>query len=111
VIGRGMVSTRRHLEALLASEKERVNLLVAVCLVFTGYLFREIERRQRLRESEDKTRRMWVDSQLALSRESELGHRERQASFSRAVKVAVGAATLIATVLVAYGTLLAVHAI
>lgn len=75
------------------------------------YVFREVERRQRLREHEDATRRAWVDSQLALSRESELGHRERQASFSRAVKVAVGVATLAATVLVTYGTLIAAHVI
>jgi hypothetical protein len=106
-----MISSRRHLEALLLAERDRVNILVGVCFAFTGYLFREIERRQRLREAEDTRRREWVDGQLQLSRESELGHRERQASFSRAVKVAVGAATLAATLLVAYGTLLAVHAI
>jgi hypothetical protein len=106
-----VISTRSHLEALLRAEKERVNILIAVCFAFTGYLFREIERRQRLREHEDGTRRAWVDSQLALSRENELGHRERSASFSRAVKVTVGAATLVATVLVTYGTLIAAHVI
>jgi hypothetical protein len=106
-----VISTRKHLEAMLRAELERTNILIGLCLAFTGYTFRELERRQRLREGEDATRRAYVDSQLALSRESELGHRERQASFSRAVKVAVGAATLLATLLVAYGTLLAVHAI
>lgn len=106
-----MISTRRHVEALLRAEWERTNILIGVCLAFTGYVFRELERRQRLREGEDATRRAYVDSQLALSRESELGHRERQASFSRGVKIAVGAASLLATLMVAYATLAATHAI
>jgi hypothetical protein len=96
---------------MLDAEKRWTNLLFGLALSVALYVFREVERRQRLREGEDSTRRAWVDSQLALSRESELGHRERQASFSRAVKVAVGVVTLVGTVAVAYGTLLAVHVI
>ena len=106
-----MISTRRHLEALLEAERKWTNLLFSFAAGLTVYVFREVERRQRLREHEDATRRAWVDSQLALSRESELGHRERQASFSRAVKIAVGVATLIASLLVTYGTLIAAHVI
>lgn len=93
------------------SQRERMHLLFLIAISVGLYTYRELERRQRLDEGRQETRRAWVDSQLALSRESELGHRERSASFSRAVKITVGAATLAATVLVTYGTLIAAHVI
>lgn len=104
-----MISTRRHLEALLGGQRERTDLLFLIASAIGIFTYREFSRRQGLREADDATRRVYVDSQLALSRESELGHRERAASISRAVKIAVGTATLVATVLVTYGTLIAAH--
>jgi hypothetical protein len=88
-----------------------MSLLFYIASAIGIFTYREFGRRQGLRESEDATRRAYVDSQLALARESELGHRERSASFNRGVKIAVGAASLLATLMVAYATLAATHAI
>lgn len=94
----------------MSGEKERTGILFAVAAAIGLYVFRELERRQRLQEAREAKREGWVDEQLGLLRDGELGHRERSAAFSRFGRFAVGTVTFLCTLAIALGALLAVHA-
>ena len=60
-----MISNREHFRVLLRAEREHSNLLAAIAAAIGLYTYRELERRQKLRESEDAARRSYVDLELA----------------------------------------------
>jgi hypothetical protein len=106
-----VISDRQHFADLLAGERARTNLLVAVAVAIGLYTYRELERRQKLEEGRQDLRRAWEDEQFAASRDDALGHRERSAAVRRLIQVGVGTATLLGTLAVAYTALLAAHVI
>lgn len=106
-----MISEREYFRALLRAERDRANLLVAFAAMIGLYTYRELERRQKLQEGRDEARRLYEDGQFAVARDAALGHQERSATVRRLVQVTVGAATLLGTLAVAYGALLAAHVI
>ena len=104
-----MISTRRHLEALLEAEKQWTNGLFAVVAGMVVFLYREINRRQAITEKRDEERRQYVDGELTNLNNEALGHRERsegRASIGRSIITVAGLLLTIATV---WSLLLAAH--
>ena len=87
---------------ILRLETERLYTLFAVLLGITAWLFREMERRQALRERDDKERREYEDQKLSELSEAALGHRERSAMVRSGIGLLATAATIIVGVGVLY---------
>jgi hypothetical protein len=104
-----VITTRRHLEALLEAEKRWTNMLFAIAAGMVAFLYREVNRRQTITEKHEEERRVYVDGELADLNNESLGHRERsegRASIGRTIVTLAGVALTIATV---WSLLLAAH--
>lgn len=85
-------------------EQTRTDLLFAISTLIGTFTFYELGRRQRLGESREEKRREWVDEQIKLLQDAELGHRERAGVRAGLVKALYAFAGLIvaATPLLVY---------
>ena len=82
-------------------ETQRLYALAAIPVFLFAWLYREIERRQRLDEGRQETRRAWVDTQLSKLSEDALAHRERasgRASVGRTLIAVAGVVLTIVTI-------------
>ena len=104
-----MISTRRHLEALLEAERKWTNMLFAIAASLTLYVFREVERRQGLTEKREEERRIYVDGELTKLNNESLGHRERSEGRASIGRTIIAVAGLLLTVATVWSLLLAAN--
>jgi hypothetical protein len=104
-----VISTRRHLEALLEAERRWTNMLFAIAASMVAFLYREINRRQTITEKHEEERRVYVDGELTNLNNESLGHKERSEDRASIGRTIVAVAGLLLTAATVWSLLLAAH--